>query len=136
MSAFKDGRYPLALDEERHLKLSLNAIDEIQERFGSFDNIDEIISGPKGVKHLKWLLAMLLNEGAAEDEPPLTEQEVGRLVHAGNLNDVKVAMFKAFAIGNAGSDQPPEDDDEDFEDDADDDAGNAEAGGSASTSPA
>ena len=34
MSAFKDGRYPINLDQERHLLFSLNAMDEIQDKFG------------------------------------------------------------------------------------------------------
>lgn len=43
MSAIKDGRFPIMLDKERHLLFSLNAIDEMQDKFGGFDRLDTYI---------------------------------------------------------------------------------------------
>ena len=42
---------------------------------------------------------------------------VGRLIHTGNFDEVKTAIFKAFSIGNRGTDEPEEntEDDEDSE---------------------
>lgn len=37
-----------------------------------------------------------MNEGAADDEEPLTEKQVGKLIHTGNFADVKAAIFKSF----------------------------------------
>ena len=99
MSAIKDGRFPIMLDKERHLLFSLNAIDEMQDKFGGFDRLDTVLSGKDSIKNLRWLLTVLLNEGAADDEEPLTEKQVGKLIHTGNFADVKAAIFKSFSMG-------------------------------------
>ena len=64
MSAIKDGRLPIVLDKERHLLFSLNVIDEMQDKFGGFDKLAEMLIGKDGIKNLRWLLTLLLNEGA------------------------------------------------------------------------
>ena len=117
MSAIKDGRFPIALDKERHLLFSLNAIDEMQDKFGGFDRLDTELSGKDSIKNLRWLLTVLLNEGAEDDEEPLTEKQVGKLIHTGNFAEVKTAIFKAFSMGNNGTPEPPEQDGEDDEED-------------------
>lgn len=108
MSAIKDGRFPIVLDKERHLLFSLNAIDEMQDKFGGFDRLDTVLSGKDSIKNLRWLLTVLLNEGAEDDEEPLTEKQVGKLIHTGNFAEVKTAIFKAFSMGNNGTPEPPE----------------------------
>lgn len=117
MSAIKDGRFPIVLDKERHLLFSLNAIDEMQDKFGGFDRLDTVLSGKDSIKNLRWLLTVLLNEGAEDDEEPLTEKQVGKLIHTGNFAEVKTAIFKAFSMGNNGTTEPPEQDGEDDEED-------------------
>lgn len=126
MSAIKDGRFPIVLDKERHLLFSLNAIDEMQDKFGGFDRLDKVLSGAESIKNLRWLLTVLLNEGAEEGEAELTEKQVGKLIHTGNFAEVKTAIFKAFSMGNTGSPEPPEQDEE--EDDAEDNEKNMTAG--------
>ena len=127
MSAIKDGRFPIMLDKERHLLFSLNAIDEMQDKFGGFDRLDTMLSGKDGIKNLRWLLTVLLNEGAEEGEAELTEKQVGRLIHTGNFADVKSSIFKAFSMGNNGTEEPPERDD-DEEDDEEENGKNVDAG--------
>lgn len=117
MSAIKDGRFPIVLDKERHLLFSLNAIDEMQDKFGGFDRLDTVLSGKDSIKNLRWLLTVLLNEGAEDDEEPLTEKQVGKLIHTGNFAEVKTAIFKAFSMGNNGTPESPEQDGEDDEED-------------------
>ena len=58
MSAIKDGRFPIVLDKERHLLFSLNAIDEMQDKFGGFDRLDTVLSGKDSIKNLRWLLTL------------------------------------------------------------------------------
>lgn len=130
MSAIKDGRFPIVLDRERHLLFSLNAIDEMQDKFGGFDRLDKVLSGKDSIKNLRWLLTLLLNEGAGEEEEELTEKQVGKLIHTGNFIEVKSAIFKAFSLGNNGTEEPPARDDEedDEEDSGDNTEKNAEAG--------
>ena len=127
MSAIKDGRFPIMLDKERHLLFSLNAIDEMQDKFGGFDRLDKVLSGKDSIKNLRWLLTVLLNEGAEEGEAELTEKQVGKLIHTGNFAEVKSAIFKAFSMGNNGTEEPPENDDGE-EDDGEDNEKNAGAG--------
>lgn len=115
------------LDKERHLLFSLNAIDEMQDKFGGFDRLDTVLSGKDKIKNLRWLLTVLLNEGAADDEEPLTEKQVGKLIHTGNFADVKAAIFKSFSMGNNGTPEPPERYEEE-EDDEEDIEKNATAG--------
>ena len=69
MSAIKDGRLPIVLDKERHLLFSLNVIDEMQDKFGSFDRLDEVLKGKDSIKNLRWLLTLLINEGADDESP-------------------------------------------------------------------
>lgn len=107
MSAIKDGRYPIELDKQRHLLFSLNALDELQDKFGGFDKLHEIMNGKDKLKNVRWLLTLLINEGAAEDEEQLTEKQVGKLIHTGNFINVQQAIYSAFAIGNKG-DEPEE----------------------------
>lgn len=105
---------------------SLNVIDEVQDRFGSFDNLETVMTGKDSIKNLRWLLTILLNEGADEEEEALTEKEVGRMIHTGNFQAVKAAIFKAFALGNRGTTEPQEAEPNEAEDD--DEEGNAQAG--------
>lgn len=120
MSAIKDGRLPIVLDKERHLLFSLNVIDEMQDKFGGFDKLAEMLKGKDGIKNLRWLLTLLLNEGAEDGEEELTEKQVGKLIHTGNFLDVKSSIFKAFSMGNNGTEEPPTRDDEEEEDDEED----------------
>jgi len=129
MSAIKDGRLPIVLDKERHLLFSLNVIDEMQDKFGSFDRLDEVLKGKDSIKNLRWLLTLLINEGAGGGEEQLTEKEVGRMIHTGNFNEVKTAIFRAFAIGNSGTAEPQaEEEDEDEAEYAEEERKNADAG--------
>lgn len=129
MSAIKDGRFPIELDKERHLLFSLNAIDEMQDRFGGFDRLDVVLAGKDSIKNLRWLLTLLLNEGKEEGDAELTEKEVGRLIHTGNFTEVKSAIFKAFSMGNSGDAAPPAaDPDEEDEEGADNEGKNVAAG--------
>lgn len=108
MSALKSGAYPVILNgEEYGLLFSLNALDEIQDKFGGYNKLNEVFNSDNQhwIKDTKWLLTLLINEARlAEDETAemLTEDKVGRMVHAGNLMDIQNAIYAAFAKGTAG----------------------------------
>lgn len=109
MSAFKDGRYPVELDKTRHILFDLNVMDEIQERFGDLEKLGEIMNGPDRFRNIRAILTLLLNEGAEEGEEPLTEKEVGKKIHAGNIVYVQECIFKAIAIGSTGQEEQEDD---------------------------
>ena len=129
MSAIKDGRYAIEVGgRERHLLFSLNALDEIQDKFGGYDKLAEVFNqdNKDWIKNTKWLLALLINEGAEEDEPEVTEKQGGRWIHAGNIIEVQSAILKAFAVGTNGDNEPTEDTPE--ENEGKTATGNAESG--------
>ena len=105
MSAIKDGRYAIELGgKTRHLLFSLNALDEIQDRFGGYDKLNEVFNqeNKDWIKNTRWLLTLLLNEGAEEDEQEVNEKQVGRWIHTGNIVEVQSAILKAFTVGTSG----------------------------------
>ncbi len=129
MSAIKDGRYPIEIGgKERHLLFSLNALDEIQDKVGGYDKLAEVFNqdNKDWIKNTKWLLALLINEGAEEGEPEVTEKQVGRWIHTGNIIEVQSAILKAFAVGTNGDKEPQEEEQGENNDGTDE--GNAESG--------
>lgn len=108
MGALKSGAFPVELNgKEYGLLFSLNALDEVQEKFGGYDKLSEVFNkdNPNLFKDTRWLLTLLINEALlAEDENAqlLEEKRVGRLIHAGNLQEVQNAIFKSFYRGTAG----------------------------------
>ena len=111
MGALKSGAFPVELNgKEYGLLFSLNALDEVQEKFGGYDKLSEVFNkdNPNLFKDTRWLLTLLINEALlAEDENAqlLEEKRVGRLIHSGNLQEVQNAIFKSFYRGTAGRQQ-------------------------------
>lgn len=131
MSAIKDGRFPVEIgDKTYHLLFSLNALDEIQDKFGGYDKLTELFNqaNPDWIKNTKWLLTMLINEGAAESEPELTEKQVGRMIHTGNIREIQCAMLKAFSVGTSGDKEETQEEATTEGDDAGEAEGNAMGG--------
>lgn len=131
MSAIKDGRHPIEIGgQERHLLFSLNALDEIQDKFGGYDKLAEVFNqdNKDWIKNTKWLLALLINEGAEEGEPEVTEKQVGRWIHTGNIVEVQREMMKAFSVGTRGTTEPVRNQEDEDADDQDGDEGNAKSG--------
>lgn len=129
MSAIKDGRYAIELGGKiQHLLFSLNALDEIQDKFGGYDKLSEVFNqdNKDWIKNTKWLLALLINEGAEEGEPEVTEKQVGRWIHTGNIVEVQSAILKAFAVGTSGDNVTQEEEPGGNDDGTDE--GNAESG--------
>jgi hypothetical protein len=108
MSALQNGAYPITLNgKEYGLLFSLNALDAIQEKFGSYDKLNEIFdkNSKDLFKNVKWLFALLINEARlAEDENAeiLSEEKIGRMITAANMKTIQNAIYEAFAKGAAG----------------------------------
>ena len=130
MSAIKDGRYPIEVGgQKRHLLFSLNALDEIQDKFGGYDKLGEVFNqdNKDWIKNTRWLLTLLINEGAEEGEPEVTEKRVGRWIHTGNIVEVQSAILKAFAVGTKGNNDETDNKEPGGDNDGTDE-GNAESG--------
>lgn len=115
MSAIKDGRYPIELNgEEYHMLFSLNALDEMQDKFGGYDNLNVVFDkeSKTQIKDLKWLLTLLINEGMDEGQKELSEREIGKKIHVGNLINIQNTIYKAFAHGVNGGNKKEKDEEE------------------------
>jgi len=113
MNTLKDGRVPILLDRERYLLFDLNAMVEIEEKIGDISKLPDALNGPEKLKMVRWILTLLLNEGADIGEPQLTEAEVGKLINLSNFNGLgglQEAIFGAISVGSAGTKSPPSDD--------------------------
>lgn len=108
MSAIKDGGYTVTLKgKEYRLLFTLNALDELQDKIGGYDKLNEVFNNKNKdwVKNTKWLLTMLINEGLLEEDENaklFTEDQIGRLIHVGNLQEVQRAIYSSFVAGTAG----------------------------------
>lgn len=108
MRAMKDGGSTVKLKEKDYrLLFTLNALDELQTKFGGYDKLGEIFNkdNPDWIKDTKWLFTLLINEGLLEENENaeiLTEQQVGRLIHLGNLKEIQQAIFASFAMAMVG----------------------------------
>lgn len=108
MSAIKDGGYTVTLKgKEYRLLFTLNALDELQTKTGGYDKLTEVFSqsNQNWVKDTKWLLTMLINEGLLEEDENatlFTEQQIGRMIHVGNIKEIQRAIYASFAMGMAG----------------------------------
>lgn len=127
MSAIKDGRYPINLNgKDYYLLFSLNALDALQDKYGGYDRLGDIFNeNNKDIfKDLRWLLTLLINEGLEDDEPEFTEQRIGKLIHLGNISEIKTAIYKSFAYGVNGGEQTEE---KDSAEETEDDEGNRQS---------
>lgn len=115
MSALKDGMVEITLDRPRKLLFDLNVIEALQDKYGGYDKLGDILDDGKNQKimtDIKYILTLLLNEAAEyqnylagqEIEKPITEKVLGMLVNASVLasGETVGAIFSAFNIGNNG----------------------------------
>lgn len=96
---------PVDLDKERHLRYSLGAMKDIEDKFGSLDQV----SGVGDTIYVIW-------RGLVHEDEDLTEDDVAEMVDGENLGDVMDAVARAFggdpdavdvsAEGNATPEEP------------------------------
>lgn len=104
INALKNGKYPIILDRERHLLFSLNVMQELQEKTGGIAKLEELITDDKNAfRNIKWLLTLLINEGADDSEDQLNERQVGKMIHAENLQYIINVVLKAYGVGTSGN---------------------------------
>lgn len=104
INALKNGKYPIILDRERHLLFSLNVMQELQEKTGGIAKLEELITDDKNAfRNIKWLLTLLINEGADDSEDQINERQVGKMIHAENLQYIINVVLKAYGVGTSGN---------------------------------
>ena len=111
MSDLKPKGYVIVVDGvERKLLFTLNAIDAIQSEFDQnvIEVIDKVFNGTdqEQVKALRKVVEILLNDEAEREEffhpgcglKPITEKEAGWIIDRFNLDEMKIAIAKAYGI--------------------------------------
>ena len=101
MGALKSGAFPVELNgKEYGLLFSLNALDEVQEKFGGYDKLSEVFNkdNPNLFKDTRWLLTLLINEALlAEDEnAQLLEEKQGS--RAGKLDTARLLYIAVVLL--------------------------------------
>jgi|GEM_PF-958692 len=123
MSEIKNGIYEFTICGKNFgLLFSLNAMDEMQDKLGGFDMLPEVFN-PKNKEWIKdtiWLFTLLINSAAelqdylnGTETKKVTEHEIGMLVNTGNIDEVKNAIYAAFAIGTYAENEHNETEDTD-----------------------
>jgi len=96
------GKVPVELDQTRHLMFSLNLIIDLEDEIGDLADLGVQMAKKGNMKFVRNLFTKLLNEGASEGEQPLTEEQVGKLIHMGNIAMVTNAIKDAYTIATKG----------------------------------
>ena len=87
----KDTSITLSDGVERHLKFDLNALAEIEDKFGTVDaGFEELDKGSiKAVRFILWA-------GLVHEDENLTEQKVGSLIDIQYLQEIMNSMGSAM----------------------------------------
>lgn len=87
----KDTSITLSDGVERHLKFDLNALAEIEDKFGTVDaGFEELDKGSiKAVRFILWA-------GLVHEDENLTERQVGSLIDIQYLQDIMQSMGDAM----------------------------------------
>ncbi len=102
--------------KEYGLLFTINAIDDIQDRFDiAIENIESLFDDPKiRIKAIRYLLTLLINEGTdwkndqtGGNEPHVDERFVGRLITAQNINSITKSIISTFTSGAPESEEIP-----------------------------
>lgn len=88
----------IILDKERSINFNMNALVELEEKYGSIDKAFNAISKNAKMKDIRYILYLSL----AHEDDELTEKKVGKLIDMRNISRVIDAM------GNAMTDSLPE----------------------------
>jgi hypothetical protein len=92
-SDIKQTGIPITLDKERHFIFDLNAMEAIEEKYGS---IDEALSaaGKQRMKDMKFLIY----EGLLHEDESITLDQVGKMVNMLNLTETSHELLKGMGF--------------------------------------
>lgn len=90
------GIVEINLDRPRHLRYTLNALSEIEDKLGI--PLTEIGKTPLGIKAVR----VILWAGLIHEDPDLTVEAVGDLVDFGNFEEVQLKIAEAFEAATQG----------------------------------
>ena len=105
----KEAYVTLELNGETYpLAYNLNVMERVDEHFKGLENLGRAFTGgSESMRHQKWLLTAMLNEGVdiqnddGQNRPALSEKQVGRMIRTAEDWNRAVEQMLA-AIGAAG----------------------------------
>lgn len=111
----KERRVPLTIGGKTYnVALTLNCIEQLQERYGDLNNVFESSSE---VGQLKWILSVLINDAVDsynDDHDDkldyISEAYIGRKIDIGNIGEYTNVLMRAFGVSLPTAEDSPEDD--------------------------
>lgn len=100
-------------NSEYGMRFTLNAIDDIQDRFNiGISDLETLFSDERTrIKNLRYLLTVLINEDIdcenderSEKIAHVDERYVGRHIHAGNVSAFLSSVYRAFTTHSTDDD--------------------------------
>ena len=81
----------ITLDRERRMVFDLNAMVKYEEISGKniFDGFDKNSMSAKDIRDMLWVCLL-------EDDPELTPEQLGKMIHPGNMADIQASLNLAF----------------------------------------
>lgn len=106
----RDGSRAVTLNgKEYHLEYDMNAMCDIEEKYGTFDAAMEKMSAMDGSGAVMKDLRYMFWKALQHSEPEMTEQQAGQMITMHNLSDVMTAVNAAMSTSQP---DPVEDGDE------------------------
>lgn len=94
VSDVKSKSVPITLQDgkERHLRFTLNALAELEDRYGSVEEAFKKVEGGTSIKALRTVIWA----GLIWEDPDITEQDVGNLIDIAYMQEMIEALGGAF----------------------------------------
>ena len=102
LGSVRNEKVSIMLDTRRTLCADLNAIAELEEKYGSYTEALKRIS-EGSVSAMRFFLWALLQH----EDDTLTERQVGAMITMQNMDEVTDALQKAISAGAPDSDEAP-----------------------------
>jgi len=95
---------PIALDKERHIRFSFNALCLLEDTLGlPISDIGEALGGAVKLSTIR----ALLYAGLSDEDPAMTLRQAGALIETGRLTEIADAIRRAFEAAFAREDDEP-----------------------------
>ncbi len=91
--------------KEYHLEYDMNAMCDIEEKYGTFDAAMKKMSSMDSNKPIMKDLRFMFWKALQHSEPEMTEQQAGQMITMHNLNEVMMAVNAAMSTSQPDSEK-------------------------------
>ncbi len=96
------------------IEFNLNVMELVQEKYGSLDAWQQLITEKESVSAIKWAFTQMINEGIdieneekGENRSFVTEKQVGRLISEMGIQNAAQTMFSRVVDSVKGEEESP-----------------------------